>query len=182
MDAGTERNDEIKEFEALFKRNHSSLCHKVYTLVKDADLAADIVQNVFLKYWMNRKQTVIHTSIEAYLFRACVNEAYNTLKSGKRKAEFMEYLSSSGAASANSTEDSIALSETRSKINAAIRNMPPACQEVFLLSRYDEMSHLEIASYLNISVNTVNNHMKRALHIMKEYISITTLIMALLRF
>ena len=42
------------------------------------------------------------------------------------------------------------------------------CRKVFLLSRYEEMSHKEIAEFLGISPNTVDNHIKKALAILRK--------------
>ena len=162
--------NEFIDFETLFKTTHARLCKHVYQLVKDKEAAADIVQNVFLKYWVNRNTITIHTSKEAYLFKACINEAYNFLKSDKRRSSFNQTLSLTSNQSANYTEENIDFKDTDNQIRGAINALPPGCKQVFLLSRYEEMSHQEIAQYLNISVNTVNNHIKKALQILRDFI------------
>ena len=163
---------DITEFEVLFKKQFTPLCNKVFVLIKDADLAADIVQNVFFKYWVNRKKISIQLSIEAYLYRACINEAHNHLKSAKRRKDLNTKATYNVLLHSNQVEDQIQFDETVLRVEKIIESLPPGCKEVFLLSRYDEMNHKEIATHLNISVNTVSNHIKKALKVLRDSLSL----------
>lgn len=167
----------MHEFEILYKRNHPILCKKVYLLLRDKDAASDIVQNVFYKYWINRRTIVIHSSPDAYLFTACVNEARNFLRNSRRRLDFNQQWAHTVELSINNTDDLTNYRETNHKIQKAIECMPPGCQKVFLLSRYDEMNHDQIAQHLNISINTVNNHIKKALDIIRRHILLVAILL-----
>ena len=58
--------------------------------------------------------------------------------------------------------------ELESKIHESINKLPPACKQVFTMSRFREMSYEEISRELGISVNTVKYHIKSALVILKK--------------
>jgi RNA polymerase sigma-70 factor (ECF subfamily) len=60
------------------------------------------------------------------------------------------------------------LNETSRNIESAIDQLPPACRQAFLLSRYEEKSYKEIAEILHISVNTVEKHIGKALKKLRE--------------
>jgi RNA polymerase sigma-70 factor (family 1) len=154
------------EFERLFKKNFNSFCLKVNLMIKDPDASADLVQNVFFKYWQSRNDIQINTSVEAYLFKSCINEAHNYIVKSKRMEKILAELPKISETA--SPEEELEYSELYSKIEKVIESLPPACKEVFLLSRHDEKSHKEISAYLNISENTVNNHIKKALRILRE--------------
>ena len=58
----------------------------------------------------------------------------------------------------------------RQNIQKVIELLSPACKNAFLLSRYEEKSYKEIASLLQISINTVEKHIGKALKILRERI------------
>jgi len=53
-------------------------------------------------------------------------------------------------------------------ITSEIQNLPPKCKEVFLLSREEGLTNIEIASYLNISVKSVEAHIHKGFSILRE--------------
>jgi RNA polymerase sigma-70 factor, ECF subfamily len=58
--------------------------------------------------------------------------------------------------------------ELKKRIHLAVEALPEQCRMVFKLSRYEQMKYQEIAEQLNISVKTVENHMGKALKLMRE--------------
>jgi RNA polymerase sigma-70 factor (ECF subfamily) len=70
----------------------------------------------------------------------------------------------------NQTENKINESDTEQSIRNALQRLPPACQRIFVMSRYEEMSYKEIATQLDISVKTVENQIGAALKILKAHL------------
>jgi RNA polymerase sigma-70 factor (ECF subfamily) len=70
--------------------------------------------------------------------------------------------------SGGSADEEVLTRELQEKIDRLIHELPPMCRNVFLLSRYEGMSQQQIADQLKISINTVDNHMKRALKTFRE--------------
>ncbi len=68
----------------------------------------------------------------------------------------------------SSADQALQLEELQQQLEQALTTLPPMCRKVFLLSRYEEMSHQEIADFLGISPNTVDNHIKKALGILRQ--------------
>jgi RNA polymerase sigma-70 factor (ECF subfamily) len=115
-----------------------------------------------LELWRRREQITITESLRAYLLRATRNRALNQLRHANvtRRAEPMLV----GEESMNATGASqLVARELRDALTAAVAELPPACREVFQLSRSQGLRYSEIASTLGISVKTVESQMGKAL-------------------
>lgn len=157
----------MTEFENLYRANFSRLCAKAYNITLDKKAAEDIVQDAFITLW--RQQAAPHIEFkEAYLYRTVINGSLNYIKRNKRLLR----LPDEPRLTADQTPlDKLQLNELEEKIQETITSLPPVCREVFLLSRYEEMSYKEIASFLSISVNTVEKHMVKALQTLRTAVS-----------
>lgn len=155
-----------EEFEKLYFENYAYLCKRIYRFVRDEEITKDIVQDVFLKYWQKIHELRINESPKAYLQRACINQALNYLKEQERRGERNQSYAHDIYSSADNSDrpDLVYLAnETSTKIDLAINQLPLACRNAFLLSRHELKSYKEIAKLLDISVNTVEKHIGKAL-------------------
>jgi RNA polymerase sigma-70 factor (ECF subfamily) len=163
---------DISGFESLFQVNYQPLCAAAYRIVQDKDIAEDIVQDVFIKVWQKRESLDISISVKAYLFKSTINQSLNHIKKVSNMNEREAQYTSEYNDDVNSTEQIIALKETRQRIDAAIKALPQACRTVFILSRYEHLSYKEIASELDISIKTVENQMVKALKYLRKCLSL----------
>jgi RNA polymerase sigma-70 factor (ECF subfamily) len=164
---GWDKHNEEEFFESLFKKWYAVLCPFVYRIVRDKEIAQDLVQDVFVKLWEKRAQIEITTSIKSYLFRACMNAALNHQSSRKKYKETNEEAVVHSLSDSAATDDALHSGELEKRINEAIESLPPACKNVFILSRFEELSYKEIAETLQISIKTVENQMGKALKILR---------------
>jgi RNA polymerase sigma-70 factor, ECF subfamily len=154
-----------EKVEMLFRQYYAGLCKSLYRILRDATLAEDIVQEVFLKVWEMRDQLKMDEAIQAYLYRSCYNTALNFLKKQKQNTD-IESLEVVPAG--DSAEKDLTFTETESQIHAAIAALPPKTRLVFSLSRFEELSYKEIADQLDISLKSVEKHMGIALQRLRE--------------
>lgn len=162
------KNQELKYFEEIFKLYHPVLCKHVSRIIHDLDAAEDIVQDVFIGFWDKNQERKIDNPY-GYLYKACINRALNYVSINNRRTEINDmFLHHSVPSERISLEQSLEFRELELRVQSAIEALPPMCRKVFLLSRYEEMSHKEIASFLHISPNTVDNHIKKALSILRK--------------
>lgn len=165
------KSGKMDAFEKLYFENYTSLCRLAHRFVRDTDIARDIVQEIFIRYWKMQEGNVIHEIPEAYLRRACINESLNYLKERdrrtKREGAYAED-NEEYAGAAYQPDTSMMTQETAATIQDAIDNLPPVCRQTFLLSRYEYKSYGEIAALLNISVNTVEKHIGKALSVLRK--------------
>lgn len=169
------KNGNIKSFELIFKSYYSRLCKYAKSIVHDYDVSADIVKDVFIRWWGNHDQVTFTTNISAYLYKSVHNGCINHIKRVTNK-EFTVYESDlakslSDLATPVSSDYPLAhlgAQELQGAIELAIDALPDQCREIFILSRVEQKSHAEIATKLGISPNTVKVQIYRALIKLKE--------------
>jgi RNA polymerase sigma-70 factor, ECF subfamily len=162
------KKDDPSAIQYIFTRMHTSLCLLAYRMVKDHDQAKDIVQEVFIKLWRNRHELAITGSLAAYLRRAVVNTALNSIERKDRvNMQDLDHADLSAFA-ANLTEENISYQELTQKANDAIHNLPGRARVVFTLIRSEEMTYKEVAETLNISTKAVEKEMMKALRLLRD--------------
>lgn len=158
-------------FTHLFHAYKFKLYGFISKLTGSPDTAEDVVQDVFLKLWKDRKALRNVDSFGSYLFRMAQNHAINGFRKMARE-EVMRKEMQSGESPAHSTPQShIALKETREILHRAIQQLPPRQKAIYLLSREEGVKHEEIARRLRITTGTVKNHMIQALRTLRQQLS-----------
>lgn len=131
------------------------------------DEAEETVQNMFVNLWQKREQLEI-SSVKAYCYRAVHNECLNKIKHGKIKMSYADEYKSLAPVKHDSAVKELHAKELGVQIEEAIESLPEQCRAVFRLSRFENLKYTEIAEHLGISVKTVENHMGKALKILRE--------------
>ena len=163
--------DDEHFMELLFKLYYSRLCTYATTFIKVPDLAEEIVQETFIHFWENRKLINIDVSFKAYIFRSVHNNCINYLKKNnvlrqqnKLMSDEIIYHNTVALLNFNSEIiDTLVSEELETKLNVALDDLPPQARKIFIMNRFDRLSYNEIATGLNISVNTVKTQMKRTI-------------------
>lgn len=155
-------------YEMIFKSYYQPLCRYAYTFLHDKEESEEVVQSVFISLWEKRSMLDIQTSFKAYLFRMVRNSCLNVIKHEKVKKQHVAHEMAVAEVSYNSVAEKVSANELSLKITEAMKALPEQCRMVFQLSRFEELKYQEIADQLNISIKTVENHMGKALKIMRE--------------
>lgn len=151
----------------LFRKLYRPLCVHARTYLTSREEAEEVVQSVFIGFWEKRDTITIDSSLSSYLYRSVRNHALNVLKHDAVKRRHAEYAVTAMQES-DESQFMLETEELQRKISAALAKLPDQCGLVFRMSRYKEMKYAEIAQELGISVKTVENHMGKALKIMRE--------------
>ena len=159
---------DITVFEMIFRNYYQPLCNYAYTFLQDKEDAEEIVQSTFLLVWEKRDALAIRTSVKPYLYAMVRNACLNVLKHQKVKQRFAGEEIAMADRSHDDVSQHVASNELELRIKVAMNELPEQCRMVFKLSRFEELKYAEIAEQLNISVKTVENHMGKALKIMRE--------------
>jgi len=160
------KRDEVA-FEQVFKTHFKNLHAYAFTILKDEDEAEEMVQQVFFKLWERSEHLSFSGSIAAYLYRAVHNESLNFIKHQKVKADHQMHVAYSMKNRSEQAQPKMIRKELENKFREALNELPEQCRTVFQLSRFEDMKYKEIADKLDISVKTVENHMGKALKLLR---------------
>jgi len=142
----------------------------VFAIVKDKSKAEDIVQEVFIRYYLNIHEFEHRSSVRTYLYRIAVNQCRNFLKSWHfRKLEFTRQAARVLAFS-KSPEELAVTTEANEELIRLIDNLPIKYKEIIWLYYYAELSVAEIGSVLACPVNTVKTRLVRGRKMLKGYL------------
>ena len=159
------RNGDYKAFKVLFENYYSILCNFSLRYVGEHFQSDDIVQEVFIKIWENRKRLVIAGSVKSYLFAAVKNRSLNRLKSESIRLEHTRHFSGQRNELVDPLE--IEQEEFRNYLFQCIEKLPPRCKEVFTESRFNGSKQEMIANSLDITLKTVKAQIGKALRLLK---------------
>lgn len=177
------KSGDHKSYEVLFRHFYTPLCNYANSILHDPDEAEDMVQKVFCKLWDQRESIEIHTSVKSYLYRIVHNDCLNKIKQQNVRAEHNQHYLYEKETLSNQVENTVLMNELEQQIETIINTMPPRCREVFTLSRHQQLSYKEIAQKLQITSNTVETQIVKALRILrvglKEYLPLLMLLFIL---
>ena len=166
----------VAAYEEIFETYYSRLCAYAFKLVKQSHIAEEIVQGIFITLWEKRITLKIN-SLKSYLFRATHNNSLKHLERNKKHVDI-------DGVSHNVRDDMVYLQynnfDLGERIEKHINELPERCKEIFILSRFDNLKHAEIAEKLDIAVKTVEVQVRKAnLYLrekLKDFIDVIILI------
>jgi len=164
------REGDVRAFQQTFDACYESLCDYAFTILKDADEAEDVVQSMFTKLWERRSELDIQHTVRSYLFRAVYNQCINLLEHRTVKRKHYDHHVARGE---TIQRPEVFVDELEDNIRKVVDTLPPQCKTIFILSRFEELRYAEIAEKLNISVNTIQNQICKALKILREELNDT---------
>ena len=162
-----------KMFEYLFQNYYNQLCCYVNRILRNEVNSEEIVQEVFIKLWENRKEITIHTSLKAFLYKSVHNRSLNFIQHKKVEEAYSSQFKQDNSFIISPVSKDYPIANLLSQelgdaIQNAISNLPDQCREVFIKIRHEEMSYAEVADLLGISVNTVKTQLARAVIKLRE--------------
>ncbi|WP_037317905.1 RNA polymerase sigma factor [Salegentibacter sp. Hel_I_6] len=164
------RNGDETVFPLIFDRYWKRLYSYAFKIYRNDKVCEDIVQEIFISLWEKASESQI-LNLEAYLLRSVKYRVANHIRSLKFSSSQEEILESIPYPS-NSVLN-MEYQEFENEILSKVKKLPPRCQEIFILSRFDNYSNSEIAQKLNISIRTVEKQISNALSYLKTNIEDT---------
>ena len=169
-------------FEQLYKKYFRELHAYAFSLLKDWDVAEEIVQTIFLKLLEKNEVVQIRTSIKSYLYKSVYHSSLNYIRGQKVQLKYQHTTTYSTTDHTDDADQKLSMRELERRLQNALSKLPEKCRAIFHLSRFEELKYQEIANQLNISIKTVETHMGKALRIlrkeMKEFLPIIALVLS----
>lgn len=142
----------------------------VFNIVKSAVITEEIVQDVFMKLWINRHEVAAKDNPPSWLFTVAAHQSLSFLRRMSVERRYIDSvkIQMQEAGQLNPAEDQLLLKEGEYLANRAIDSLPPQQKLIYMLSRHEGLSHLQIAEQLQISPNTVKNHIVTAVRTLRK--------------
>ena len=161
------KQGEEPAFRMLFDKYYKQVCYAAYTTYADEHKAKDFAQEVFLSLWKRRNELKIQVSIAAFLKRAAIYKAIDYIRAQRLDFEKENVLHRKETNSGEQTE----YKELKELIHRTVENLPERCRIIFFMSRFEKLSHKEIATRLAISEKTIENQITKALKILRKVVA-----------
>lgn len=156
-------------FERIFRRLSEPVFRFVCGMVQDEALAHDITQDTFAKLWSIRDRMDTVDSLRAYVFQMARNRVYNHQRDeAVRRDNEQDVRDAHPDASPPAPDETLDADLLRSLLERWIAELPDRQREALTLRRQKDLSHDEIAEIMDVSPNTVNNHIVRAMRTLRE--------------
>ncbi|WP_299528009.1 RNA polymerase sigma factor [uncultured Lutibacter sp.] len=159
-----------KAFVYLVNTYHKKLFVYALSLTNDHAMSQDIVQEVFLRTWEFRKRLKTDNSINGFLYKSVYNEFIN-LYHRNQSIMLLEKTYIESLNEIIEESNAVDLEKKIALIHEELENLPKKCKQVFLLSKKEGLTNIEIAEYLNVSIKSVEAHITKAYSILRKKIS-----------
>lgn len=161
-------NGDKQALDEIYKFFYPKLYAFAKSFLKVEDNINDILQDVFVKLWMNREKINRVDTFNSYLFTIAKNAIVSYFRDKTRDLQFEARIKAVLAENHLDFHDELEYKELKSNIDAIIDQLPEKRKQIFMLSREDGMSNNEISEKLGISVKTVEDHMTHALKFIRK--------------
>lgn len=155
-------------FRQLFDIHYNKLAAFVQRLTKSSDITEELVQDVFVRVWLNRSELISINNFESWIYVLARNHVFNQLKKmAREKKQLLDWFEEAepGIFDAINNDEVVDLF---SFLDRAIEKLPPQQKKIYLLKRQEGLKNEAIAKQLNLSEKTVKRHFTLALRFIKD--------------
>ena len=157
-------------FEQLYLRYYNHLLNLCEHILKNKTDAEDVVHDVFVQLWETRDTLNAELSFAVYVKTLAQNRALYRFRQFDIHSRFAQHILMNAKDTTNETEDTILDNDYTALLDEMIAILSPKQKEAFRLSRIDKLTYNEIADVMQISVETVREHVSIALKKIKKYL------------
>lgn len=154
-----------QKFKADYDEWAQSLFRFIYFKSKDKELAQDIVQDAYVKYW-DKMGTIGEGKEKSYLFTTAKNLLLNDVQ--HKKVVLKHHQMKPSKDEITTPLFDLEVSEFRIRLEQAIANLPDKQREVFIMHRIDGYKYKEISQILELSQKAVEKRMSQALQELRK--------------
>lgn len=162
---------DLEAFNLLVDLYHKQIYEVALGYIKIVQAAEDVTQDIFYKLWKNRDKLPEIESLKDYIFILTRNAVLDAMRKKGPRYPVGEYLESTLPDPVHTPAENLQFRELYTRLHQAIELLPPQQKKVYLLSREQGLTHEQIAEQMNLSKNTVKNHLVAALSFIRNFIA-----------
>lgn len=172
------RDSDEGAFAEIYRRHWEKLAISAMKVIGSREDARDIVQEVFVSVWKRRHEIDVRISLPAYLMRSVRNAAIRYIQKNITRHHYLSTLNAVVNLSMANPAQDYESTEFRALVEKAVAALPPKMQEVYSLSRNENMSYKEIAEQMGIAENTVRKQLSNALKSLRTSVDKLSILIA----
>jgi len=161
------RQDHIEAYDLIFKRYGVKLFSFAMKYLKSREESEELVQEVFLKIWENRKNLKKEYSFKSYLFTLSYHQLCRFFRKRNYRLKLEKELSVLSPGS-YSMDDRLDYQSILEQVDLLIDKLPPRQKAIFVKSRKEGKTSREIAREMNLVPGTVDNQISDALKFIRK--------------
>ena len=163
------KNGDMAAFDIIYRAYCKRLYKFVFGIIKTESDAEEIVQDVFVKIWEAHSNIDDLALFDSYLFTIAYNSTISLIRKKMSEDKYIQHVKSLQVPVQNKiTDEDYDFEFISVRVNELVDKLPPRQREVFKLHRENELTYRQIAEKLKISINTVENHMSKALKFLRN--------------
>ena len=161
------KNGDKSAFKSIFDFYQKKLNYFIFSITKSEYATEEILQEVFIKIWTQRKKIDTTQSFNSFIYTIARNLTYNYLRGVANRESLKKELFKNVTYFNEQTKNAILSAEYEEIVSKIVDNLPKQKRNIFILSKQDGKSNQEIADLLGISPKTVKNHLWKTLQLIK---------------
>lgn len=165
---------DVAAFDRIYHQYSKKIYNFAFARIKDYDTGAEIVQEVFVTLWEKHEQVNTELNFNNYIFTITHNSIRKHFRNKSIETRAKDYLLNNSSEIIENTDGGVIYNELLELANKTIEKLPPKRKMVYKLSRQEGMRVKDIASKLNISIRTAENHLAQALRFLRKELAAST--------
>lgn len=162
------KRGDVCAFKRVFELYRNRLYYFVFSYTKSEYISEEIIQEIFIKIWEERKQIDLKKSFHSYIFVLAKNRTFNYLRDASRRESVKKELWKNLSRQYEHIESDLFYSEYQDVVDDIVQSFPQTERSVYRLSVEEGKDNSEIATLLGIQKKTVRNHLWKAKHSIKS--------------
>jgi RNA polymerase sigma-70 factor (family 1) len=162
------KEDDEDAFTEIYSRYAENLVGFASSKLYCLEDAHDIIHDLFVTLWEERKTLIVHRKLESYLFTLVRYRIIDKIRRNITREDYAGMTSTLSLSYDPEVEQQIATKELQQQVNAVLEGLSPRVKEVYKLSREEHLTIKEIAGKLEVSEQTVKNQLTVALKHLRQ--------------
>lgn len=161
------KEGDLDAFTIIYNRYYGVLYRHAYSRIPEREAVRDIMQEIFIFLWNNRRDLNFNSSLSAYLCTTVRNKVLNVIKHEKVKADYIASFTNFLESGVSLPDEAIRTKQLVALVEKEVDSLPPQMRLIFQMSRNEYLSYQEIADQLHISPLTVKKQISNSLKILR---------------
>ncbi len=170
---------DIQAFDYIYRKFNRGIFNFAFYLLKSREDSENIVQEVFVRIWENRDKIRNLDAFHSYIFTITHNIVISLIREKLKDIRFKQRLISLQEPFEEKIHADLEISEIREKVSEVLIKMTERQREIYLMHSEENLTYREIAERLNISLNTVANHLSNAYKLIRKQLNFSFLVTTL---